>query len=154
MKRVLFFVALVALFGFQSKGLEKRVVGVWRYDTNSLRMVLDPAHKKRLEAEKSPSEVKRTLAILMEGLRGIVKTMEITFGADKTFAARSPKFDRTIKGTWSLKGNEVRVSVPSSPNPPPRMTLSKDGRRIQTEFKQPGTGAGYVDLVPAKPAPR
>lgn len=148
MKRIPWLVfAVLGIAGFQAKPMEKQLVGAWRYDIKTIKMELSPEARASAEKQSGKAAVDAQLQAGIRSLKQMLGPIVITFKSDHRFSLTAPGVQRKVTGKWSISGRSVQTKLDQPGPPAPEMTLSADGKRIKTLYRQPGFGTGIVYLV-------
>ncbi len=137
-----FFFGAVAL----ASSAPVRPVGVWHYDTGTLRLELSKKSKDELNG--AGEQGKKILTDMKASLMRLLDPPRLEFKRDKSFVIGDGK--KTTTGHWSQKGLAIFVKMDKPGQTTPAMKLSADGKRIATKYESPGFLVGYIDLVRSK----
>ncbi|MBC8064532.1 MAG: hypothetical protein H7Y17_06865 [Chlorobia bacterium] len=139
---VCFFSATLSFAGLQ---LESKVVGTWKYDTKSIRVELSAESKAKFK--KEPKKAQAAINQMKGQMATLIAPMTVMFNKDSSFLVFRGTQMEGLKGRWSIKGRSIRVVMDNAAQKVPELTLSSDGKRIQTAYRQASFGVGRVDLV-------
>ena len=147
-RSLLLALCLIFLSGCQdgAEDMTAKVVGTWKYDTDTLRLELAPDLRKDMEAhgDKGAAAMEKSKAGLIKSVQSLV----FVFNADGTMQfgmAKTPEMP-IAKGKWFARGRSINLEMITPGQTVPDMTIEPDGQRIKTVTKG-DFGAGYIDLV-------
>lgn len=146
---VLFLLFLAAgISSAQHRSKAPSPVGTWRYDLASLKVTPnDQAKREMAKDPKKAEQYNKVVVQLIAGLKAQLKIMKLVFKPNKSFVVLVTKPQTQTLGTWSMTGSTIHVIMVDAKQPTPRMELSKDGKRIITNYSDARFGTARADLV-------
>ena len=138
-------------FGLGAKqSAASRLVGTWRYDIQSVKIVTDP---KLLEAmRRDPKTASQAPALIAKAKAQILKLIApIRFGfkANGRVVVSSIRDATKKMGKWRLNALRIQVTMDDPKQQTPKMELNPTGRRITVSYFGAGFGTMNAAMIPA-----
>jgi hypothetical protein len=125
-------------FAQVNNSAQKQIIGVWKYDLNSLKVEVPASGKaasKTQNGKQIQAELKKALA-----------TTALTFKPGRRLIVTETNPPATAVGTWNLKGRTITVVMTNARSQTPRLELSKDGKHIFSTLTIQGAGTARISL--------
>ncbi len=125
----------------------QQLVGSWAYDVATMKLEVNAKGQKTLDDPIHGSDARRFVANMQRKLAAALKTMTITFKADRSVVIKGGNPPAEGTGGWIVTGRKVKVVMTDTKQKTPQMELATDGARIHTVYSDPNFGVSKVDLV-------